>query len=332
MAKTNINKTGWIWLSVLVLLVCIAATAIALFGRLDTFLLDDEGAISLINDNASDTNEGTDKAEVTQAPSASAPISTEKEPINNTPETQEASTAPSSTEPVDTEPAETDPPKNPGFSVFDDRTVWSTNTQVEIFRISYMNGEQVVTVKSNNADKVIAPGTENSYTFKLKNTGNVPLNYTVELAAYFTPGDIEIPITGRLNRYDGKWVVGGQNEYVNVPALDSAVDHGSLGAGKYTYYTLDWVWPFDGENDELDTLLGNLATEQELSFTIVINTFAAECDDPDEDSGITPPQTGDNSNIGLWTALAICSFAMMLFLLFFRKKEKKKDGSEADKN
>ena len=136
-----------------------------------------------------------------------------------------------------------------------------------------MNGEKVITVNSGNGDKVIAPGTENSYTFKLKNTGNVALDYTVEVDAYFTPADIEIPITGRLNRYDGTWVIGGKDEYAKVPVLDTAEDNATLGAGKYTYYTLDWLWPFESGNDELDTMLGNLAVDQELTFTIVIKTM-----------------------------------------------------------
>lgn len=330
MAKPNNSKTKWIWLSVLILLVCVAATTIAFVSRLDSFLLDDEGAISLITENNSGADNSTDETEDTQGSGTTATQAptTEQEPTNNTDTsgTQETDPATSTT------PQVTQPPRNPGFEASDDNTVWSTNTQVEIFRISYVNGEQVITVNSDNGEKIIAPGTENSYTFKLKNTGNVALDYTVEVDAYFTPADIEIPITGRLNRYDGKWVVGGKDEYANVPVLDAAEDNGTLGAGKYTYYTLDWLWPFESGNDELDTMLGNLATEQDLIFTIVIKTTATESDNPYDDSGITPPQTGDNTNLALWITLAVSSFAMMIFLLFFQNKERRRYDAEADKN
>lgn len=329
MAKPNNSKTKWIWLSVLILLVCVAATTIAFVSRLDSFLLDDEGAISLITEDTSGTDNSTDETEDTQGTDTAATQAptTEQEPTSNTDTsgTQE-------TDPATTTPQVTQPPRNPGFEASDDNTVWSTNTQVEIFRISYVNGEQVITVNSDNGEKIIAPGTENSYTFKLKNTGNVALDYTVEVDAYFTPADIEIPITGRLNRYDGKWVVGGKDEYANVPVLDAAEDNGTLGAGKYTYYTLDWMWPFESGNDELDTMLGNLATEQDLIFTIVIKTTATESDNPYDDSGITPPQTGDNTNLALWITLAVSSFAMMIFLLFFQNKERRRYDAEADKN
>ena len=53
MAKPNNSKTKWIWLSVLILFVCVAATTIAFMSRLDSFLLDDEGAISLITGDTS---------------------------------------------------------------------------------------------------------------------------------------------------------------------------------------------------------------------------------------------------------------------------------------
>ena len=324
MTNPNNSKPKRIWVSVLILFVCVAATAIAFLSRLDSFLLDDEGAISLITEDTSQADDSSDETEDTQGSGSTATQTptTEQEPTNSSDTTGTTTTVPQATQ----------PPKNPGFEASDDNTVWSTNTQVEIFRVSYVNGEQVITVNSDNGDKIIAPGTENPYTFKLKNTGNVALDYTVEIDAYFTPADITIPITGRLNRYDGKWVVGGKDEYANVPVLDTATDSATLGAGKYTYYTLDWLWPFESGDDELDTLLGNLATEQELTFTIVIKTTATESSNPYDDSGITPPQTGDNRNLPLWIVLAVSSFMMMLFLIFYQNKEKRRSCVEADEN
>lgn len=320
MSNKKNSKHKIIWLSVLILFICVAVTTLAFTGIMDDFLPDDSGAISLIPDSTSGTeSSSTDSTETQQPETDATPDSTGSE----TDETTSGTTEPS-------EPVETALPKNPGFEASDDNTVWNTNTQVEIFKVSYENGEQIITVKSDDGDKVIAPGTENSYTFKLKNTGNLALNYTVEIEAYFTPTDITIPITGRLNRYDGKWVVGGQDEYVAVSVLDTAKDNSTLGAGKYTYYTLDWLWPFESGDDELDTLLGNLAAEQDLIFTIVIKTTATESSNPYDDSGITPPQTGDNSNIMLWIVLAVSSFAMMLFLLFYQNKEKRRGDAEAD--
>lgn len=322
MSKTNNSKTKWIWLSALILFVCAAATAIAFFNRLGSFLLDDKGAISLITDITQPTETGLQEGENHQTTDATAA---------NDPAASDTTGIPDDTA-APTIPQVTQPPRNPGFEASDDKTVWSTETQVEIFRVSYVNGEQVMTVSSDNGEKVIAPGTENAYTFKLKNTGNVALDYTVEVDAYFTPADIPIPITGRLSRYDGTWIVGGMDAYESVSVLDAAEDKATLGAGKYTYYTLDWLWPFESGNDEQDTILGNLAVDQDLLFTIVIKTTATESTDPNGGGGITPPQTGDNTNITLWIVLAVCSFAILMFLLFYQNREKRRNDSEADKS
>ena len=330
MAKTNNSRIKWIWLSVLILFVSVAATAIVFFSRLDSFLLDDKGAIPLITDVTQPPESGLNKGKENQTTDTTATKEPTKgqEPTNNSDTTGTSADSPASS----TTPQTTQPPVNPGFEASDEKTVWSTETQVEIFRVSYVNGEQVITVNSDNGEKVIAPGTENSYTFKLKNTGNVALDYTVELEAYFTPADISIPIKGRLNRYDGTWIVGGRNEYERVSVLDAAEDKATLGTGKYTYYTLDWLWPFESGNDELDTMLGNLAVDEDLLFAIVIKTTATQSSDPNGGGGITPPKTGDDTNLTLWTVLAASSFAIMMFLLFYQNKEKRRYYAEADKS
>ena len=323
MAKPNSSKTKWIWLSVLVLFVCVAATAIAFFSRLDMFLLNDTGAIPLITDPTG-TDDGSDETGDPQETTApQSPTGGSGDPSgagqNDSGSTEDA-------------PQSTGQTFSPGFEASDDKTVWTTNTQVEIFRVSYENGQQVITVDSADGDKLVAPGTENSYTFKLKNTGDVALDYTVEVDAYIIPGEVAIPVTGRINRYDGKWLAGGQDAYAEVAQLDSAEDNGTLGAGKYTYYTLDWMWPFETGNDVRDTNLGNLAVDEDLTFTIVIRTYATQSDDPSGGGGITPPQTGDNMALGLWVALAITSFAMLIFLLFYKNKEKKRSEPEVNEH
>ena len=54
-----------------------------------------------------------------------------------------------------------------------------------------------------------------------------------------------------------------------------------------------------------------------LDWEFMIEEFPIEEGDP------KPPQTGDNSNMGLWFTIMICSLIMMIILLVWRKKDRK---------
>lgn len=56
-----------------------------------------------------------------------------------------------------------------------------------------------------------------------------------------------------------------------------------------------------------------------LDWEFMIEEFPIEPDDPQA------PQTGDNSNIGLWIAIMLCSLFMIIILLFWRKKDKENE-------
>ena len=56
-----------------------------------------------------------------------------------------------------------------------------------------------------------------------------------------------------------------------------------------------------------------------LDWEFMIEEFPVEPDDPQA------PQTGDNSNIGLWIVIMLCSLFMIIILLFWRKKDKENE-------
>ena len=60
-----------------------------------------------------------------------------------------------------------------------------------------------------------------------------------------------------------------------------------------------------------------------LDWEFMIEEFPVEEGDP------KPPQTGDNSNIGLWFAIMICSLFMMIILLVWRKRDKEQEENAA---
>ena len=315
--KNKKNRHRIIWLSVIVLFVLAAATSIVYSLIMNNYLPDDSGAIPLIPETPSQSTEDNTPAE-SEAPT------TETEP-----EKQEEASAPEKEESSGTDNGDKDGfKKNPSAIVYDDDRVWTTNSKFEVFSISDENGEKKITVQSSNEDKVIAPGTEFSYVFKIKNTGNVALDNEVQVNAYITPDDVIIPITGRLSRYDGKWIAGDRENYAEVDELDLAADVTTIGAGKYAYYVLDWKWPFESGDDELDTMLGDMSITQEITFTLEVTTYSVESPDPGADGGIGAPQTGDTSNLILWLAVAIGALFILLILFFIDRKDRNKEEVE----
>lgn len=211
----------------------------------------------------------------------------------------------------------------PGFSIYDENTVWSTETEIQIFKVSYdNNGDAVFTVASGAGDKVIAPGTENTYTWTLKNSEDKALEYTMEVLAWFEGTDQIIPVEARLLGPEG-YMTGSADSW--KPVLDlNQTRSGSLASGQTEDYVLDWRWPFErGEGDELnandafDTMLGNLAAsgEEPLSLHILIRTIA----EIDED----PPITGEEEVIITWSIISLVALILIIVLLIWMRKERK---------
>lgn len=209
------------------------------------------------------------------------------------------------------------------FITEDDDQVWTTSTDIEIFHVRYdNNGDLVFTVNSSNKDKLIAPGTENTYVYRVLNEESRALQYTMTVEAYVTGTDLWIPVEAKLYDKDGNYLAGASDAWVDVLELDGIEKTATLGAGKHTDYVLDWRWPFertDGSgleaNDAYDTMLGNLAVDDDLTLHIIIRTLAQIDDEPEEDG----PHTGDQYHPTLYiTGMTVSS--VLLVLLLIRKK------------
>ncbi len=232
-------------------------------------------------------------------------------------------TPPVTKSPEDTEASKTEIPRNPGFEVTSGDTVWAGDTDVEIFKVSYENGEGVITVAGQNNDKVIAPGTSNKFSFTLKNTGDVSLNYSMSMEAYVSGTDFSLPVVVRVVDHDGSYCLGSEDHWESVLFLNKVSKKGKLAAERFANFTLEWQWPFEGD-DKLDTLLGNLTEKDNITLTIKINTFASECDDPDDPGDNPPPQTGEDVLNNLVWALVAVTLAIVIFI-YSKKMSRRKE-------
>ena len=212
----------------------------------------------------------------------------------------------------------------PGFQTSDKNTVWSSETDIEIFRVTYENGASQITVNSQNGDSLLAPGTSNIYEFVLENTGNVDLIYTMTMEAYFSHGDYPIPVYARLTNHHGEYLVGSEAEAAPVLQLNEVSREGTVRAGHTVPYKLQWEWPFELD-DEYDTMLGNMAVEEDIALTIVIRTSATYTDKPIPDDD-EPAKTGDTTDLTFLALLMVGSFAGLLVLLLPRKKREETHG------
>ena len=297
---THLRQQKSMLIPVVALALCVVLSACMLFSRLVGFVTEDASLMIPLTESNGVTKVASFQRVQTQAPSA-ALLSNRSNAV---------------VVPLDNEEKvkPTDPAK-PGFQVEDKNTVWEGKTDVEIFRVSYENGEGQITVQSGKGDKVIAPGTENAYSFTLHNTGNVPLDYVLEMEAYFSDGEKVIPVKARVVDYNGKYLVGSADGFADVLELNTVREQGSLSAGYIAPYTLQWQWPFEGD-DDYDTWLGNLAAEEDITLTIVIRTTAEFGGE-----GGKPPQTGDQE-ILVAAVVMVGSFAGLLVVLLLPKRKR----------
>lgn len=200
--------------------------------------------------------------------------------------------------------------------------VWvAGDNQVNIFKASYDEGTGDVTV-DGVGDNVIAPGTTNTYYFELENTGNVGLDYQVTMNAYVSDNITSIPVNAKLSDYNGKYIIGSETTWDNVLNVtpETVNETGQLSVGNKMRYVFSWQWPYESDNDEFDTMLGNLSVDEEVTLTIEINAVAMA--DAYAEGGF---QTGDDTNIGMIMLGAVGSFGMFIFLLALRRKEEKNE-------
>lgn len=195
----------------------------------------------------------------------------------------------------------------------------------KIFKLTYDETGNV-TVEGAD-DKLIAPGTSNIYQFTLANTGDVALDYTMTMEAYYTGTDLWIPVEARVWDHTNRYLLGSSDDKVDVLEVNKVEESAELGAGRYAVYNLEWEWPFERGDDIYDTMLGDLAVDNDLELHVVIRTTAMHDNEPDNpDAGLVkPPRTGDESQLVLLCLLSGGSFAGLCIMIFALSKSSRKE-------
>ncbi|MBQ8403181.1 MAG: hypothetical protein IJX55_01995 [Clostridia bacterium] len=244
-------------------------------------------------------------------------------------------------------------PKEPSLEVNDtDGVTWETSTDIEIFKARYTNEAGDVTVSTLGKDKLIAPGTQNEYKFYVRNNGNVALDFEVMFFATFTKNGVpldmtlvDFPIEVRLSNQMGEYIVGGENRWVHISDMadttdfgiieNYTMDEGVVGKDSYYSYIFEWRWAFEGD-DELDTLFGNTAEDENMSLALSIVTYAEQSANAGAaggklDSVLPRPVGGEYNTVAMVVilVLTVAIFIAIVVLIGYYFKKRKADDLSA---
>ena len=200
--------------------------------------------------------------------------------------------------------------------------------------VSVFAADGKVTYSGNAGNFVFEPGSDHSLTDLFPNFKGV------------MPGDTLTQKITVKNNADNKVKV---KIYIrSLGAHDDSVEFLSqLGLKVQKSEDNEMAYMFDAAADETAQLtdwvcLGTLYSGGEVNLDVTLNVptsldnefqnkigyldweFMIE-EFPIEDTDPKPPQTGDNSHMGLWFIIMLCSGAMLIILLFWRKKDKENE-------
>ncbi len=146
-------------------------------------------------------------------------------------------------------PPPTPPEEQEDFLVYDKDKMYSKDTPLNIFtQTSYYV-----------ADGKIAPASENSYQFVIRNNNDFNVQYSLTLKE---TNEHNIKMRYRL-KVDGEYIAGSENEYVTFDQLNQT--NIELASRNHKVYTLDWKWV---ESDN-DTEVGsNIEANYQLALEI----------------------------------------------------------------
>ena len=212
----------------------------------------------------------------------------------------------------------------------DDETLWDLDTSITIFKYHEVDENGNIVVESIDGENVIAPGMEGDYVFEVRNLGKFAVDINVTVYAELTVNGEKFdntPIEIQFTDYLGE---SNNNGWHKVSDLSDHHDSLTIGKKSYVYYTLDWRWLFDGDN-ELDTILGDLSVNNDVEFTINIVASATRSADKNSEGGL--PLNQNIVEPGLLDIRPFIAFNVIIFLIIVillicadykrRKKEEK---------
>lgn len=130
----------------------------------------------------------------------------------------------------------------------DTAVTWTQQAEIDLFRLL-----------NTSEERLIAPGSEGYYVFRLKNGRDEPIRFTLALQE----GSFHVPLEYRVTTDEliPKGLTQWQTASVDTQTVSGAVQ---MEANGEKLYRIEWRWPFDGD-DGADTALGQ---QKDRTYTL----------------------------------------------------------------
>lgn len=180
-------------------------------------------------------------------------------------------------------------------------------------------------VNAENAEKVLAPGTEKDSIVRLKNNAKREVRYTAILYSLSTDAELSIGASLSGNGFSDitDYTL---PEEINRDTVLRAVS-GTLAANAMQDFDINWYWAFEQDidtdaSDRIDTYLGDKAADANadkatLGFYLTVY-----------DGGVVvpAPQTGDKAAFGAYVVLLLISGGMTLLFGVTGKRRRRDEA------
>lgn len=199
--------------------------------------------------------------------------------------------------------------------------------RLDIFAVQYHNASGEITVSGADEQRVIAPGTREEYTLRLRNADGIAVDYELASHVSYTSEHV-IPIRFRMIDSEGNYLIGDAKTWIAIEDMASYTVNGTLVKGDRTEYIFEWKWDYESGDDDYDTFLGSLAREEDFGVEVSFDLRAEANTAIGANGGVRESGLGDI--IVAAVALAFLIASVTLMIIYIVKKYKNEHGTDGE--
>ncbi|MBR7122424.1 MAG: hypothetical protein IKC95_03110 [Oscillospiraceae bacterium] len=199
------------------------------------------------------------------------------------------------------------------------RLTTNMDDKLELFSVQYENASGEITVSGMQGQKVVAPGTSEEYTIRLRNTDKIALDCELIPKITYT-SEYRLPILIRMLDTQHNYIIGDEKTWMAIEDITELSASKTLVKGESAEYYFQWKWDFETGNDAYDTELGEAAKKENVGLKVALTVHAEANTQIGTNGGIMKSGLGDIIAAGI--AFILLCIAIALTVIVFVKKRK----------